>query len=300
MPMDVRLVRLMVVLTLFFASLRLWGTQVADTAAKVARPAEAGEIRLVPHVDERVELLSIVFRLAGNFEYNMSPLTAYTADIDRTFAPYKTHPAVVKATQLAKDRDVGFDAVMAMAVHLSPPPGLTPLVEFSANVPGDRWGKENATAFASLLRDFYRDTNFHAFFDAHRPLYELSESRFSAVLKDLDLGWYERFYGGMPEEHFHVILGINNGGANYGPKVILADGREELFAIIGAGTKADAGRPTFDSGYLGRIIHEFNHSFVNPVVKETAKEMASARRIYEPVAAQMQANAYGSPEIMVN
>ena len=51
----------------------------------------------MPRVDERVELLSIVFRLAGNSEYNMNLLPAYTVEIDRYFAPYKDHPAVVAA-----------------------------------------------------------------------------------------------------------------------------------------------------------------------------------------------------------
>ncbi len=41
-----------------------------------------------------MELLSIVFRLAGNDEYNMNLLPAYTEDVDRYFAPYKEHPAV--------------------------------------------------------------------------------------------------------------------------------------------------------------------------------------------------------------
>ena len=46
-----------------------------------------GEPSLAPRVDPRVELLSIVFRLAGNSEYNMSPLKTYTADIDAYFSP---------------------------------------------------------------------------------------------------------------------------------------------------------------------------------------------------------------------
>ena len=37
-----------------------------------------GEATLSPEVDPRVELLSIVFRLAGNPEYNMSPLKTYS------------------------------------------------------------------------------------------------------------------------------------------------------------------------------------------------------------------------------
>src|SRR5256884_6563462 len=45
--------------------------------ARTSRGSEAG---VSPKVDPRVELLSIVFRLAGNSEYNMSPLKTYTED----------------------------------------------------------------------------------------------------------------------------------------------------------------------------------------------------------------------------
>jgi hypothetical protein len=232
----------------------------------------------------------------------MSQLSPYTTDIDRYFAPYKNRAAVTTAAKLAKDRDVGFDAVMAMAVHLTPPPDLAPIIPFSDRVPEGRWGKENATAFVSLLGDFYRDTNFRAFFAAHHELYDLAESRFALLLGQLDLGWYKRFYGTMPNGRFNLILGMNNGGANYGPKVVFPDGREELFAIIGAATRDDAGRPTFDShsGYLSTIIHEFNHSFINFVVHEHTKEFGSAERVFKPVASQMHQNAYGTPEVMVD
>src|SRR5438034_4885230 len=74
--------------------------------ARTSRGSEAG---VSPKVDSRVELLSIVFRLAGNSEYNMSPLKTYTADIDSYFSPYKEHPAVVLARKLASERDVGLD-----------------------------------------------------------------------------------------------------------------------------------------------------------------------------------------------
>jgi len=262
----------------------------------------ANEIRLVPRVDERVELLSTVFRLAGNFEYNTSGLKLYTTDLESYFAPYKNHPAVEAAAKLAREREVGFDAVMAMAIYLSAPPDLAPIVPFSDQVPESRWGKDNAISFAGLLRDFYRDSNFHGFFVAHRELYDLAESRFSSLLDQLDFGWYKRFYGQAPAARFNLVLGLDNGPGNYGPKVVFPDGREELYAIIGSWTKDDAGRPTFDShsGYLSTVIHEFNHSFVNEAVHERIKELGSAATVFKPVAEQMRQMAYANPETMVN
>jgi hypothetical protein len=107
---------------------------------------------LAPHVDKRVELLSIVFRLAGNGEYNMNQLPAYSADIDRFFAPFKEHPAVQMARRLAqKDDGVGFDAVMAMAISLSPPPALRPLVRFTATTPDKRWGRSQCAEVSAPI-----------------------------------------------------------------------------------------------------------------------------------------------------
>ena len=153
---------------------------------------------LVPQVDQRVELLSIVFRLAGNPEYNMNTLPAYSAEIDRYFAPYRNHPAVQMAGSLRNMKGVSFDAVMSMAISLSPPPELKPLVPFSAGFPDSRWGVDDANKFRAVLRDFYRDSHFAGFYASHQPMYQMAEQRFAATLAGLDLGWYPRFYGEKP------------------------------------------------------------------------------------------------------
>jgi hypothetical protein len=68
------------------------------------------------------------------------PLDRYTTDIDSYFGGFKAHPTVLLAKKLAAENGVGFDAVMAMAVYLSPPPSLRPLVPFTATIPESRWG----------------------------------------------------------------------------------------------------------------------------------------------------------------
>ncbi len=41
--------------------------------------------------DERVEFFSIVFRLAGNHEYNSNLYTSYVADIKSYYEEHKNH-----------------------------------------------------------------------------------------------------------------------------------------------------------------------------------------------------------------
>jgi uncharacterized protein DUF4932 len=252
-------------------------------------------------VDERVELLSIVFRLAGSPEYSMSPLDGYTRDIDSYFGPFKKHPAVILAKKLSQ-HGVGYDAVMTMAVHLSPPPSLQPLVPFSNQVPGKRWGEFNAKEFARLLRDFYTDTHFEKFTTSHRAMYDMAEKRFADTLRSVDLGWFARFYGESSINQFHVLLGMNNGGGNYGVKVRFPDARQEAFAIIGCWTKDEAGNPDYPSSadYLPTVIHEFNHSFVNPLVERNWAKFKSAEKVFAPVEVSMRSQAYGNAQDMID
>lgn len=264
--------------------------------------SQEGKPAVTPIVDERVELLSVVFRLAGNPEYNMNTLPAYSADIDRYFGPYGDHPAVKLARTLAEKNGAYFDAVMSMAISLSPPPELEPLVAFTPDVPDRRWGLANAEKFLPLLRDFYRDSKFAGFYAAHQTMYRTAETRFASTLGSVDFGWYSRFYGKAPDLTYHLILGMNNGGGNYGPHLVPARGGIELFSIIGCWTHDDAGNPTYplDQGYLATIIHEFNHSFVNPAVDDHWKDFVGAELVNGAVADQMKLLAYGDAKTMVD
>lgn len=58
--------------------------------------------------------MSILFRLAGNGEYNQCRIPAYDKAIDQYFAPYRNHEAL----QLARRMQVGFDAPMNLAIHI--------------------------------------------------------------------------------------------------------------------------------------------------------------------------------------
>src|ERR1022692_3275915 len=64
--------------------------------------------------DSRIELMSILFRLAGNKEYHQCRIPAYDKAMDSYFAPYRDHDAV----RLARSLGVGFDAPMKLAVHV--------------------------------------------------------------------------------------------------------------------------------------------------------------------------------------
>ncbi len=262
--------------------------------------AQKDTITLTPKVDRRVELLSIVFRLAGNPEYNMNTFRKYAGDIDEYFRPSAAHPVVALAKQLAARQGVGFDAVMAMAVHLSQPPELKPVVDFTDNIPEPRWGQTSASQFASLLADFYKTAGAEKFFRAHEGVYRAAERSLAEAIRSIDMQWFKRYYGALPAESYALLIGVNNGGGNYGPRVVHPDGREDLFSIIGVSDADSAGNPAFDKGVLLSIVHEFSHSFVNPAVdRHLGRFEDEATAVFTPIADQMKRMAYGDPRTMV-
>lgn len=75
--------------------------------------------KLTPKVDERVEIVSIVFRLAGAEEYSQNYNKKYTTDINTYFEPYKNSEIIEFIKENRNKNGLGYDAVMSMALHLS-------------------------------------------------------------------------------------------------------------------------------------------------------------------------------------
>jgi hypothetical protein len=248
-----------------------------------------------------VELLSIAFRLAGNPEYSSRKFKLYTDRIEHHFAAYKSHELIIFIQKLRKKNGVSFDAVMSMAVHIDNPPGFSPLVVFSKEIPDERWGKENAVKFIELLKKFYADAGCESFFRENEDLYEEASRRFLKVYETLDAGWYSKFYGKEPNEEFIIVNGLGNGGGNYGPSIQFSNGKRKVYAVMGTWTTDSLGMATFAvKDYFPTLLHEFNHSFVNYLVEKYRNELnQSGEKLFRAVKSEMNQQAYRDWETMI-
>jgi hypothetical protein len=254
-----------------------------------------------PKVDKRIELVSIVARLAGYSEYNEEQCKIYTQDIHSYFDKYKDHPLISFASKLRKERGIGFDAVMKIAFHIDQPPLFIPKVEFDDNIPEKRWGKENAMKFLELLRDFYIVSEFEKFYNDHAYLYSITEERFSPIYEALNVDWYYSYFGIKPNGSFNVIIGLGNGGSSYGGKVVYPDKKEEVYAIMGTWIVDSTNMPIYNvRNYLPTLIHEFVHSFVNPLIDKFSIQLENSGKIvYELQKGNMRRQAYGDWKSMM-
>jgi hypothetical protein len=226
--------------------------------------------QITPQVDERTELMSVVFRLAEAKEYVTNDIPVYSADIDSFFAPYKEHSVVEYSKLLRQNFGIGYDAVMSMAVNLSIENNE---VKLKDNInPCDidsRWQCDSIPQYILFLNNFYSTTNFRRFFAEHNDLYTRAEKNFAEnVIANIKFSWFENFYGENAADKFNIIVSLSNGGSNYGPHTTHNNGKEDYFAIIGSWQTDSLGYPIYSRNVGSFVVHEFNHSFCNKLIYE--------------------------------
>jgi hypothetical protein len=264
--------------------------------------AEERAINIDISVDPRVELMSIIFRLAGHNEYNQCQIPQYDKDIETHFKPYKDHAVVKFAAELAEKRGVGFDAPMSMAVHLTDVNSLRPLVPFEPHPPelDDRWQYKEAEEFLEKARQFVKDTNFTVFFNEHNVFYdETVKTLKDTIRQNAHFEWFAEFFGTRDDVNLHVILGMANGGCCYGASVVV-DGRQQMYSIPGVWLCDPNGKPAFDKEMVSTLFHEFCHSYANPIVDKFESQLEPAgKKLYSEVKDVMKGMAYGSWQTMM-
>jgi hypothetical protein len=258
---------------------------------------------LRPAIDPRIELISLVFRLAGNPEYNQARVPSYQEDVDNQFNQFADHPCVKMASRLRNSQGVSYDACMSLAVLLTDAydPALKVSLEPWPDFLDRRWTAETATNFVVSLRQFVHDTAFRRFIENHAELYQATQSRLQTLLDaQAHLEWFQSFFGERPQAKFTVIPALLNGGACYGPHSRDAGGREELFCILGVWETDGNGLPSFRRNMLSTVVHEFCHSYANAIVDKHAEELQpSGDKLFRAVAEKMRRQAYGDAQTML-
>ncbi len=259
---------------------------------------------LTVSVDPRVELISIIFRLAGNPEYNKGRMVGYISDIEKQFGPYRGHPVIKLAAKLREKNSVCYDAPMSLAVHLEDANNLEMRLSLEPRPVGldDRWRPEDVRDFLEKARQFAQEANFNDFLKEQQPMYNRAVARLRILLeKEAHLEWFDDFFGARPGAEFHVALGIVSGPSNYGVKIKLED-REEYYCILGVWKCRflGLGEPKFDKTMLSTVIHEFCHSYANQIVDAHITQLEKpGKKIFEKVRDKMQSMAYGNWQTMM-
>lgn len=261
--------------------------------------------KLAPKVDERVEIVSIIFRLVGAEEYSQNDNKKYVEEIKTYFDPYKNSEIIEFIKENRNKNGLGYDAVMSMALHLSLKNKKFGLIKEKENSLEKRWEKVDVGQFVSLLNQFYKKSDFQKFFNDHVKEYKAAEKEYrESILSDFNQSWYAKFYGKNANEDYNIILGYGNGGGNYGIKTHPEKQNTIVNAVVGVWDFDKDGNVKFNKNkFQPLLIHEFNHSFVNYLLEmndNTSKLKNSGEIIFDLVKKEMQDQAYGNWETLVN
>jgi uncharacterized protein YihD (DUF1040 family) len=252
-----------------------------------------------PDVDKRLELISIIFRLAEKEEYSSKDFKLYTDRIEHYFEKYKNHELIHFTKSIISKSDVGYDAVISMAIHLDD--NLNLLTDVKNNSLDTRWNKGEVEKFVSLLQKFAKDVEFDKFFKNNADLYSETIKRFNSVYERLDLNWYSAFYGQEPAEAFSVKIVLGNGNNNYGPYLEYANGFKKGHSILSIWRFDNEGMPVFGADeYFPILLHEYNHPYVNhfsEMYKDAFRE--SGEKLFLVVENEMRNLSYPSWEAMM-
>ena len=250
-----------------------------------------------PKVSKQVELVGIVFRLAGAPEYKHETYKDYSDAIHKHFDPYKEHNAVALAKQL-NQKGAGYSYVAALAVHLSEPAELKLTAAMSRADLKAFGGQKNVDEFLASLRDFYKVSHFEEFWAANTERFALAERNFESLAKSVHPEWFDSFYGIKFKGNYKIVIGMGNGINFYGPSVTYRDGSQDIFTVFAP--LIEDGEPRLPSNALVFTIHEFNHSFANPFIDRHEKAFESfASKLFAKVEKEMSERAYNSWRILM-
>ncbi|MBN2595019.1 MAG: DUF4932 domain-containing protein [Sedimentisphaerales bacterium] len=248
--------------------------------------------------------MSCIFHLAGNPEYNNCKSKLYMRNLNDLFVWHRYHPAVKMAQKLRKVRAISYDAIISIAVHIRDINSCIEIVPFESrpDTLDPRWQINEAREFLAECSDFVKDTDFKAFLIQNESQYETATTRLQQLIDTkANIDWFDEFFGTRNDVDFNLVISILNGPSNYGCRVKL-DGRTKIYSIIGAWRVGwlGWGHPTFDPGDLSTVVHEFSHSYCNPLVDKYMKSFKTFGEKYFPrVKKKMKRQAYGDWQTMI-
>jgi len=242
-------------------------------------------------VDERFELISLIFRLAGRPEHS-NTFTPYQQKLSDTFSEFSRHDAVIHA----RGWGLGFDAVLRFAVHMEWTENGFVLIDtndFLINHSSGSWNKERAEVFIELVNDFYLATGFATFFRDNIPYFLEHSERFRYQLYDnLNKDWF--YSHGISPDVMRAVISPATSQNGYASLIHGADGNAlALYGAI-AGTADDY------SGWMSFLVHEFVHGFANAIAAEWYEKHEFFRQFVNDSVDLVRMPFYSTGLIMAN
>jgi hypothetical protein len=252
-------------------------------------------------VDLRVELMSVLFHLARNPEYEAFD-TPYRRAVDSYFEAFRDHEAVRAVRELRAAHSISYNAPVGLAVFLDDKT-LLPAVRLDQAPELDaRWKGVAIGVFLGHVREFAIESKAGEFFVSQQGYIREVVERISKAVLEHDIeAWFKQTFAHPADvSAFVVVPGLLTGPWNYEAAAHDACGHRLVYQVVqleGIDTK---GLPTPSFTTTDLVAHEMAHAFVNPIVEQFAAELTSATAaIFEKARPAMERNHYNTQTQLV-
>ncbi len=257
-------------------------------------------------IDPRLELLSVI-QFFSDYGEKYRPLTDFDSDYRQAvvayFSDFKEHGAVTLFGQLVQ---AGFnfsypvDFAFSLTFDLQSNSLLMqePVAKSTAERVG---GAEQIEQFAREMADFAKQSDFGLFYKENRETYRAMIDEVQTKLAPFDILGAFAAYFGVDYGSYSLVLNVLCDAGGYGIWRQTARGLEAF--TVGGPIEVEAGLPRFvrePQGMCAFLWHEFAHSVINPLTSGRLAEVEKFADLFEPVAEQMKAQAYGKWEFCLN
>ena len=253
-----------------------------------------------PYFSESVELMGLIWRMAGAPEYSKCNVKTVVNSADVHFASMKNHQAIKLAAQYSKS-NISYDAVTGYANQLifndEGDLVFDPDYLEGSNSSFDRWNNQQKYDMLAAVNDFYKKSNFHEWFVSTRDEQQQAIASFKTVC-NLDYTWFDTFYGKTDKISSRIILSFMIGGNNNGISLKRKDSTLLLTPVLGC-LNQHSGNISFN-GDMNLIVHEFSHPYCNPLIEANWSSIsAKSNEVFNEVRDIMVRQAYGNPITMM-
>lgn len=255
--------------------------------------------KLTVNVHPGVELFTIVQILGESFPNPNS--SDYSKEVMDYFGKYKDHAAVKKVAGFKKV----FTDLTELGWCMSDFPNIK-IYEPENSVWYDYNGKENVLEYIRLCRDFFNDTKFWDFYQAHEKQYEAWGNALKVNLeRDSSINQLEKFYGFKAEVKWYICIDPLNSWGSHAIDTKLLNPQFGDILVYNTGyfnKKGDVNTtPVFEyKGFENLVWHEGSHVFLNASFKKYKQEIEALSYLFNKDDDGMKRNNISNWEYCLN
>ena len=266
--------------------------------------------KMLVKINLNSEVMNAILNMAdcaGELRNATPPITEAAI---KAFSAFKTHPAVRGVCSADKKgwNSEGFNDFAELPLYFADLPDGKRIAPYNNSllddvvaegVPaGDRAAKAAyLDAYWEKVRDFYLKADFPAFLKAHEAVYSSYLAQTAASLPEWDLiGELEDFHARHDFASFVLApspMQLPNGG-NFGISITRADGKTMAFYLMGIEADEKNGTYGFNGEWTWLALHEFGHSFSNPVAEKSDPQLAAYSYLFPGVAKKARRWGYSN------